>query len=152
MIINNGCDDMQLLSLHDCVTSAVTYTDNAFVLIFDRAQLAEDVLDSIEGAPDAQYLKVSYHLSSDACEDAQNLTVKQINRNKRLRKNIFAQHKLGEFLQYLQCNSYNLVIYNHYINSQQCLIICELDGKDGWRLGNEFFIELPIDKVVLSWG
>ena len=137
--------DMPIL-MDDCIAFKIIFNDKKLVFYF----LDEDL--SFENKQKGlMNLKISFVLSENFLDEKFAPAVRQIDRNKIIKKRLLKYLTLKEFVSFIAKRQYKLKFYANYYNENKCLLIFELMKNDVLHKGIEFDVELIVDKIIFEW-
>ena len=138
-----------LKSLHDSTAASLELQDNMFVITFDRVSPESEAEENIDSE---NKLRVAYILNADFKEwDRLNCSVRNIDYRKIFKKNIIRYFTLEEMIEKLKKNNKSITIQAQYYRKGHCLICAEGYGNGTSEAGNNYYIDLMVDKIIYEW-
>lgn len=139
-----------LKKVHDSIVSSFELHDNMFIMTFDRVGLESETCEIINIE---KKLRATYIFNEAFKEwDSLNCSVRNIDYRKNIKKNIIKYFTLEEMIEKLNRHNKTLSLQAQYYRKGYCLICAEGYSNGTSEAGNNYYIQLMVDRIIYEWS
>ena len=136
--------------VHDSIVSTFELHDNMFIMTFDRVDLESETMEIINIE---KKLRATYILNEAFKDwDRLNCSVRNIDYRKNIKKNIIKYFTLKEMIEKLNSHNKTLSLQAQYYRKGYCLVCAEGYSNGTSEAGNNYYIQLMVDRIIYEWS